>query len=225
MSIIPINSIKSVNMIRKCTNVYKPTVNAQKNRLVENLLPIVSVPIIAYTLKGPRDANNANNLHDAIKKVEELFKKGKISKEEYNKRVKSLEEYYNKANNLPKEVSSAEIKKNEPNFKGNNENNLSDEVDTNNFVLEDSSFDVSGLDNGSLDMVPGLREDLDELKSVGIEMSPDLQEIYYAPSIDSVQELIEQILGDLSEIADTDFGAGSIICDMWEELIDMDEWF
>lgn len=92
----------------------------KKNVSVQTALPLVSVPLVAYNLKGVRDANLSTYRDQAINNLKEKLRDGDITQSEYNTNVQKIKDYYNNAKDLPAEVSSSSIKQKEPSFKGDN---------------------------------------------------------------------------------------------------------
>lgn len=90
----------------------------KKKAPVQTALPIVTVPLVVYNLKGDRDVNLTHYCNEAISKLKEKLKKGDITQSEYNSHVKDIKDYYNEAKKLPADVSSSSIKQGEPSFKG-----------------------------------------------------------------------------------------------------------
>jgi len=84
-------------------------------------VPFVTVPLVAYNLKGDRDSNLTHYCQQAIEKVKELLNDGKITQSEYNSDVNKIKNYYDNAKNLPADVSSSKIKQGEPTFGGNSD--------------------------------------------------------------------------------------------------------
>ena len=113
MKIQKITSITN-RIIKKSPKLFQ-----QNNVSIQMALPIVSVPLIAYNLKGSRDMNLSNFCQQAIQRAKEKFNKGEISQSQYNSQVRDIKNYYENAKNLPSDVSSYKIKQNEPTFNGN----------------------------------------------------------------------------------------------------------
>lgn len=166
-------------------------------------LPLVFMPpIVMYSLKGRRDANNTINCNNAIAEQKKLLKDGKITETEYNERVKEIKDYYNNADNLPAEVSSTSIKQKEPQFKGS----PADEVSESSGFQLDSSGDI-------------------DLKSIDTDMCPELETIYNAPPIYTPEGLVKTIFGELPEGVDLDWDLWSALKDLASDILHPGEWF
>ena len=166
-------------------------------------LPLVFMPpVVMYNLKGRRDANNTINCNNAIAEQKSLLDEGKITKSEYNNRVKEIKDYYNKADDLPADVSSSSIKQKEPQFKG-----APDEE-----IGETSGFQVDS--SGDID-----------LKSIDTDMCPELETIYNAPPIYTPEGLVKTIFGELPEGVDLDWDLWSALKDLASDILNPGEWF
>lgn len=111
--------------IFKISNILTPVVkktskvSTKKSLPIQTVLPLVSIPLVAYdSLKGIRDAGLTNYCNQAIKKLKEQLDNGEISQSKYNSHVRDIKNYYKEAKELPSDVSSSTIKQNEPSFKG-----------------------------------------------------------------------------------------------------------
>ena len=152
-------------------------------------LPLVFMPpIVMYNQKGRRDANNTINCNDAIAEQKSLLDEGKITKSEYNNRVKEIKDYYNKADDLPADASSSSIKQKEPQFKGAPDEEVSE---TSGFQLDSS---------GNID-----------LESIDTNMCPELETIYNASPFSTPDGLVETIFDELPGGVDIDM-------DLWSTL-------
>lgn len=114
MKISKITSI--VTSVAKCATKTFP----KKNIPVQAALPFVSVPLLAWNLKGSRDANLTSYCNQAITELKKQLNNGKITQSEYNSHVREVKNYYDNAKDLPAEVSSSTIKQGEPSFRGDN---------------------------------------------------------------------------------------------------------
>ena len=244
MKILPLNKFITNNSLKNKTKNFNLFSPKQMKSLKENndfagylkslfkvnngnnqTLPIVSTAIIAYMastkkIKQEREINKLAESADNNKpndtewyeqhSREELKKHGITRKNEQDKYIGSDGKLNTDGN---KKI----------NFKGSpeNSNNTTSRIEDNNM---DSSEHFADIDNSDIDNIPGLHEDLTELNSVGIDMSPELQEIYDAPPIESAQELIEQLLGDLADSVNIDWDFESIIDTMLDEITDIGDW-
>ena len=75
-------------------------------------------PLVAWIHKGPRDVSVSNGQRAAIAEQQALLESGKITQSEYNSRVHTIDSYFTKAKDLPSDVSSSDIIKNQPVFHG-----------------------------------------------------------------------------------------------------------
>ena len=205
MKIYKINNFTSKKFFNKKTKlnqIFNRKLITSKTR--EKEVPFVTLPLIAYaSLKGIRDTNNSSNCTKAINKQKELFNNGTIDKNEYNQRVKEIKNYYNEADKLPDKVSSSQIKRNEPQFRGSPDNT----------DLQDDTIS------------PELQADLDEIEDLVPELDPELKEVLYAPPIDTPEGLIETIFGELPEGADIDWDLWDLLKEMADEILDFGDIF
>lgn len=166
-------------------------------------LPLIFMPpVVMYNLKGRRDANNTINCNNAIAEQKSLLDEGKITKSEYNNRVKEIKDYYNKADDLPADVSSSSINQKEPQFKGA----------PNEEISETSGFRVDS--SGDID-----------INSIDTDMCPELETIYNAPPIYTPEGLIKTIFGDLPEGVDIDWGLWHTLKGLVSDVLDPEDWF
>lgn len=84
----------------------------------QTMLPLVSIPLVAYNLKGARDANLTSYCNQAITELKKQLNNGNITQSEYNSHVREVKNYYDNAKALPADVSSSTIKHGEPSFRG-----------------------------------------------------------------------------------------------------------
>lgn len=157
------------------TTITKKTskVSTKKSITVQATLPLVSIPLVAYSLKGYRDRNLTECSTQAISKLNEQLRNGKITQQEYNSRVNEINNYYNNAKKLPSDVSSSQIKQKEPTFKG-------DDTDCN---IHNENDNMISIDPNDPDLM----------------MDPKLEEIYNAPEINTPEGLLENIFGELPD--------------------------
>ena len=244
------NSLKFIKTTAK--QLKNNTINLKNKNHTETLLPTVSVPILAFVLQNEDEAIKKifedimngkfvpQNVQNNITHIQELEKLKIIDQQQpwENPRYddgKLTDTTYNEiSSNIQKSsvLTDAEKQKHlqrlaENNYKTYNPsfkkapNNETSGIENNNM---DSSDHFADIDNSDIDNIPGLHEDLTELNSVGIDMSPELQEIYDAPPIESAQELIEQLLGDLADSVNIDWDFESIIDTMLDEITDIGDW-
>lgn len=225
--ILKINMANNINKLLNLRNSNKKILKKQ-NKI--NELPIVTIPIIAY-IESKTTQNNLGKklLNEALDKSKNNTASSPITNRT-DQNIKALKEaglnereakkYINANGYIDKQGKEICKNKNVTSFKGapNNENSG---IEDNNM---DSSDHFADIDNSDIDNIPGLHEDLTELNSVGIDMSPELQEIYDAPPIESAQELIEQLLGDLADSVNIDWDFESIIDTMLDEITDIGDW-
>lgn len=218
------------NNINKLLNLRNSNKKILKKQNKINELPIVTIPIIAY-IESKTTQNNLGKklLNEALDKSKNNTASSPITNRT-DQNIKALKEaglnereakkYINANGYIDKQGKEICKNKNVTSFKGapNNENSG---IEDNNM---DSSDHFADIDNSDIDNIPGLHEDLTELNSVGIDMSPELQEIYDAPPIESAQELIEQLLGDLADSVNIDWDFESIIDTMLDEITDIGDW-
>ncbi len=93
-------------------------ISTKKRTPMQTTLPLVSIPLVAYNLKGARDANLTNYCNQAITELKKQLNNGNITQSEYNSHVREVKNYYDNAKDLPADVSSSTIKQGEPSFRG-----------------------------------------------------------------------------------------------------------
>lgn len=225
--ILKINMANNINKLLNLRNSNKKILKKQ-NKI--NELPIVTIPIIAY-IRSKTTQNNLdkNLLNEAQEKVKNNVTNSPIT-DRTDQNIKALKKaglsesdakkYINANGYMDNDGKDICKEKNITSFKGA-PNNANTGIEDNNM---DSSEHFADIDNSDIDNIPGLHEDLTELNSVGIDMSPELQEIYDAPPIESAQELIEQLLGDLADSVNIDWDFESIIDTMLDEITDIGDW-
>ena len=157
------------------TTITKKTskVSTKKSMTAQATLPLVSIPIVAYSLQGYRDRNLTEYNTQAINKLKKQLNDGKITQKEYNSRANEINNYYNDAKNLPSKISSSQIKQKEPTFKG-------DDTDCN---IHNENDNMVSIDPNDPDLM----------------MDPRLEEIYNAPEVNTPEGLLENIFRELPD--------------------------
>ena len=175
--ILKINMANNINKLLNLRNSNKKILKKQ-NKI--NELPIVTIPIIAY-IESKTTQNNLGKklLNEALDKSKNNTASSPITNRT-DQNIKALKEaglnereakkYINANGYIDKQGKEICKNKNVTSFKGapNNENSG---IEDNNM---DSSDHFADIDNSDIDFIPCLHEDLSELNSVGIDMSPEL---------------------------------------------------
>ena len=71
---------------------------------------------------------------------------------------------------------------------------------------------------------PELEADLKDLKAIDTDMSPNLEEIYESPVLDTPEEVLTSIYGEIPEDFDLDWDFWSILKSIGEEIADIGDW-
>ena len=243
MKIIPIShyNLSKINVIKKIQKSFSTSGSiAKKDGLFKNIrthikskrdkqleLPFVTTPLVVYaTVKKTTNEREIKKAEEAInnyipnntawneEQSRKMLKKAGITTKKEQDRYIGSDGTLNDAGN--KKI----------NFKG-----TSDDIQTQPYVANaDCDGDMPGVyepeDYELIQQDPELLADLRELNSMdAINLPPQLQNIYDAPSFDSAAELIRDILGDdYSDLANIDWDFWSILDAIGDSIVDIGDW-
>lgn len=109
---------KSNITLKKMFNLQKHNTLSKTTKQINSkkLLPLVLLPIIAYSNPIPTNVNNY--YYGELEKLEKLLSNGEISQKEFNDRVKDLKKWFKSAQNAASEkaASSHDINKTSPEY-------------------------------------------------------------------------------------------------------------
>lgn len=209
--ISPINLNKISSSILNLKYNKKIADNTTKTVQMENL-PYVTVPLIVYIQSKTSQNNLDSNLvketakdstnHPITYRTEtniKALKKAGLNESEAKKHINSNGYIDDDGKNICKN-------KNITSFKGAPQENV--DLDNDPALMMDSE----------------LKADLKDLNSIGTEMSPELEKIYESPVLDSPEEILTSIYGEIPEGFDIDWDFWSILKSIYDEILDFGDW-
>ena len=218
MKIIPIShyNLSKINVIKKIQKSFSTSGSiAKKDGLFKNIrthikskrdkqleLPFVTTPLVVYaTVKKTTNERE-------IKKAEEAI----------NNYIPNNTAWNEEQSRKMLKKAGITTKKEQDRYIGS-DGTLNDAGNKKIGVYEPEDYELIQQD-------PELLADLRELNSMdAINLPPQLQNIYDAPSFDSAAELIRDILGDdYSDLANIDWDFWSILDAIGDSIVDIGDW-
>ncbi len=185
--------------------------NFVKNNVVKNRhLPLMTTPLVCYYIGQYQDEN--------VEAILKFFKSKSIT-------IPSNLEPHSLTKTGWNPSSQTKIKK-ELDKALKNGDITQDEHTKYYSKVNFTSAPEDGIDDSILESDPELAQDLRELQSIDTSLSPELQDYRDLPDFDTPRELLEYFIGDkLPDDVILDWDFWSVLETIWEELLDIGDWF
>lgn len=143
----------------------------------ESTIHFVETPIVLHSLKGNRNVNNNNTLKKELNKLKSEYDSGQIDEDTYKSKTKELKDFTEKANQLPKEVASNDVKKGQKNIahKGSPEEEaVTDNIESD--LSETESYTNSDTHSGLFEnLMNKISEGFENLKEKIVDTIDDIK--------------------------------------------------